>query len=211
MLRFAAIVAILGVAGCNRPARSPAERASSGAAARPSVRITHFYAGARQITDGDAVGFCYGVENARSVRLEPPLESLQPGFNRCFYLTPSRTATYKLVAEGFDGNSAAATVTVSVTPAAAPPPASSGPAHGLITLVFASAPEISPGEPVTLCYGTAEAVSVAVDPPVAALKPAARQCFQDRPERPSTYTFTAVDRANVLESDSVTVKVRNPN
>lgn len=204
MLRFAAMVAMLGVAGCNRPAQAPAERASSGAAGPQPVRIPHFYAGARQIAAGGRAGLRDGVENARPVRLEPPLESLQPGFNRCFYVTPPRRATYRLAAGGVDGSPAGATVTVSVAAAAPPPPANAASGHGQFTLVFASAPEVCAGGAETLCHGTPEAVSVEVDPP------AARQGFQDRPERTTRYTFAAVGPTRLLEPASVTVKVRDP-
>jgi hypothetical protein len=79
------------------------------------------------------------VENARAVRLDPPVEALQPGFNRCFYLTPARTTTYRLIAEGFDSASAAALVTVVAKDAAPIRASDAATYHGSFTLIFASA------------------------------------------------------------------------
>jgi hypothetical protein len=201
-----AAVLILCLAGCGQ-APAPRPEAAAPAKAVEPLKITHFYAGAAEIPAGATVGLCYGVENARAVRVEPPVEPLLPGYNRCFYTAPRRTTTYRLVAEGLDGTTATGSVTVAVKPAARPYE-TSAPARSLFTLTFASAPEISPGEPVTLCYGAPEAVSITVEPPVEGLKPAERYCFTVRPERTTTYTFTAHARSGTIETAALTVKVR---
>jgi len=207
MRHFAAMLAVLSLAGCGREAPPPAEEAAPPAIKIEPVKITHFYAGSKEIPDNQSVGLCYGVENAKTVRLEPPVEQLKPGVNRCFYLTPDRTTTYKLVAEGFEGSTAAESVTVRVKPSVVESPYAAF-RPGLFTLTFASTPEVSHGEAVTLCYGAPEAVSVVMDPPVMELKPAKRFCFQARPDRTTTYSFTAAGKDRTLETATLTVKVR---
>jgi hypothetical protein len=203
----AAFLVGLCLAGCGQ-APPPSEPAAA-SPAKPAgpVKITHFYAGAPEVETGATVGFCYGVENARAVRIEPPVDELMPGYNRCFYIALQRTATYRLIADGLDGTSATQSVTVKVKPA---PRQYAAPAanRGLFTMIFSSAPEISAGESVTLCYGAPDAVDVQVDPPVQQLKPAERYCFAVRPERTTTYTFSARSRSGNSESATLPVKVR---
>jgi hypothetical protein len=207
MRHFAAFVAVLSLVGCSREAPPPAGNAPPPAIAVAPVKITHFYAGSKEIPDNQSVGLCYGVENARTVRLEPPVEPLKPGTNRCFYLTPDRTTTYRLAAEGFDGSTATQSVTVKVRPSVVEP-ASPQARPGLFTLTFASTPEVSPGDAVTLCYGAPGAASVTMDPPVQELKPAARFCFQVKPDRTTTYRFMATGKNRNMETATLTVKVR---
>ena len=39
-----------------------------------AVRILQFYANTREVIEGEPAVVCYGVQNADSVRLEPPVE-----------------------------------------------------------------------------------------------------------------------------------------
>src|SRR6266852_4107674 len=43
-----------------------------------AVGITQFYARSGEVTAGDRNLICYGVRNARSVRIEAPVETLMP-------------------------------------------------------------------------------------------------------------------------------------
>jgi hypothetical protein len=159
------------------------------------------------VIQGQQVTLCYGVENAVAVRLTPPVEELQPGYNRCFQVTPERTTTYTLVAEGADGSSASQSVTVALKAAtkAPPPPA---PIPALITMFVASTAEVPAGMPVTLCYGAPEAKSVSIEPAVEALKPTRRNCFIVKPVQATTYTLTARAPDGYVETAQVSVKVR---
>ena len=149
---------------------------------------------------------CYGVENAVSVRLEPPVEQLEPRYNRCFQVTPLHTTTYRLVAEG-NGTVVSETVTVQVR--AAPQPAvTPEEVPSLITLFLASATETSAGRPVTLCYGAPEAASVSLSPAVRDLAPTDRTCFSVSPAQTTTYTLTARAPGGPESSESLTVQVR---
>ena len=150
MRYVAALFVTLWLVGCGETPAPPQPTAANPAKAVPPVKITHFYAGSQEVESGATVGFCYGVENARAVRIEPPVEQLMPGYNRCFYVALQRTATYRLLAEGLDGSTAAESLTVKVKPAPRQHTATAA-NRGLFTMYFSSAPEISAGESVTLC------------------------------------------------------------
>jgi hypothetical protein len=79
-----------------------------------ALKITQFYASKPEIARGESTLVCYGVENARSVRIEPPIERLIPLPVKCFPYAPKRTTTLKLTAEGEKGGEASASLTVSV-------------------------------------------------------------------------------------------------
>ncbi|MCS6951611.1 MAG: hypothetical protein RMK57_03670 [Bryobacterales bacterium] len=176
------------------------------------VKILHFYASPSHIEPGSAVTVCYGVENARSVRLDPPVESLAPVFHRCFQVAPSRTTTYTLMAEGGDGTTARASFTIHVVSARAAAelatPTEAESPREMIQLFAASAAEIPPGQPVTLCYGVHGAASVQVEPYGLPLKPAERFCFSVRPAVTTTYVLTATASDGRQEQAQLTVRVR---
>jgi len=172
----------------------------------PRLKITHFYAGKTEITRGESVLLCYGVENAAEVRLDPPAESLSPGYHRCFTVSPERDTTYRLTALDLFGHSAHADVYVAVkTPA---PPAAPKPELALIRMFVAASPEVPAGFPVTLCYSAPEAESVSIDPPVQELKPAQRFCFRAPVQATTTFRLTACAPGGRMETAEVTVRVR---
>jgi hypothetical protein len=76
--------------------------------------ILNFYASPPAIHRGEAVQLCYGVSNAKSVRLEPPSGAVWPSYARCVAVKPTKTTAYTLTAEDSAGNSKTATVTVQV-------------------------------------------------------------------------------------------------
>jgi hypothetical protein len=71
---------------------------------RGPVRILRFYATTANIAQGDKAQLCYGVENAKSVRISPSLEPMAPAANRCVEIVAEHTTHYTILAEGFDGN-----------------------------------------------------------------------------------------------------------
>jgi hypothetical protein len=79
-----------------------------------AVRILQFYAVERRIPRGGSTNLCYGVQNARAVRLSPPVEELTPSLTRCFTVAPERTSTYRLTAVGKDGREVWAELTLEV-------------------------------------------------------------------------------------------------
>jgi hypothetical protein len=148
-VRYDARVRTEGTAQARRERDYSASRDDASGA----VVITQFYARAAETMDGDSNLTCYGVRNATSVRIEPPVEKLTPAINRCFFVEPHQDTAYKLVAEGADGSQAAESFRVRVKPA---PPA--------ILMFATSEQQIPRGEAVTLCYGVAHAGAVWMEP-----------------------------------------------
>lgn len=196
------------LAGCGQRPPTPTRSAEAPKKAAAPVKLLQFYAGSLQVGRGESVKLCYGVENAASVRIEPPVEQLKPGYNRCIDVTPQRTTTYRLVVEGADGGTLSESVTVKVTAASQPPPAVVGDSAKLFTLTFSSATEVAPGQPATLCYGAPEASRVTVEPAVQELKPAKRFCFTVTPAQTTTYVLTAQSKSGRVDTERLTITVR---
>ncbi len=168
------------------PAR-PAPRPESGAYYRgflqndgSAVRILQFYANTREVIEGEAAVVCYGVQNAESVRLEPPVEQLKPAVNRCFSTVPAADTTYRLVASGAGGNEVSASFRLDVKPA---PPS--------ILFVEISGRKVKRGEPFTFCYGVKHATSARLDPLRMPLAPEEKSCRRFYPVRTLEYTLVA--------------------
>jgi hypothetical protein len=78
-------------------------------------KIVSFYAMPGTIHRGDEVDMCYGVSNAKSVKLDPPdVASMFPSLDRCVKLAPKKTTTYTFTAEDGKGNTKTAQLTIEV-------------------------------------------------------------------------------------------------
>jgi hypothetical protein len=78
------------------------------------VRILRFSANVGAIMPGQKALLCYGVENARSVRISPAMIRVSPSANRCMEIFPQHTTHYTLLAEGYDGSVASQSLTLPV-------------------------------------------------------------------------------------------------
>jgi hypothetical protein len=76
--------------------------------------ILQFYASPGIIRPGETVQLCYGVSNAKSIRLEPPVKDIWPSFGRCVDAAPLKDTTYTLTIDDGAGNSKSAIVYVRV-------------------------------------------------------------------------------------------------
>ncbi|PWU07007.1 MAG: hypothetical protein C5B51_11100 [Terriglobia bacterium] len=85
------------------------------------VRILLFQASVGTLIQGEKATLCYGVSNAKSVRISPAAVHVYPAANRCLEIVPQHTTHYTLLAEGFDGSMATKSFTLTVQPAAAQP------------------------------------------------------------------------------------------
>jgi hypothetical protein len=90
-------------------------------APRGPVRILRFYATKGKIGAGDKAQLCYGVENAKSVRISPIVANVLPVGHRCLEIAPDHTTHYIILAEGFDGSMDTKPLTLVVGAAPAPP------------------------------------------------------------------------------------------
>ncbi len=190
---------LLGCSGAPEPARKQPVAASP-----EPARIIHFYASPGEIERGGAATVCYGVENARTVRIEPAAETLSPSPNRCFQVSPLQDTRYKLTAEGSAGAPATQWLTIRVKTRPAPPPAQ----EPLIAVFAAAATEISAGHSVTVCYGVRDAKSVRLEPEGRALEPVERQCLNLRPANTTTYTLVASGAGGRIEREQITIYVK---
>ena len=78
------------------------------------VRILEFYASKGMVVPGQPAQLCYGVENAKAVRIVPRLQGVFPSHSRCLEVVPEHTTHYTLQAEGFDGTVAIKSFTLAV-------------------------------------------------------------------------------------------------
>ncbi len=204
---LAVVAGILLLGSCASEAPKPAPRAD----ARGSAKILIFYPGQPAVAPGDQAQFCYGVENAVSVRLEPPVEEIRPLTTKCVWFKPSGSMKLTLVATGADGKDVRASIDITVKAGA--PPATRVPAEvpsgasegSLIETFIATATSIPPGGGSTVCYVLRETAAVTLEPHSGDLGNDLRKCILLRPKATTSYTLTA--RAGE-ETDSATVTIR---
>ena len=159
-------------------------------------RIAHFYAGTGVLTRGEHAVVCYGVQNVRAVRLDPPVEELKPALNRCFAVAPEKTTTYTLTAEAPDGKLMNASFTVHVNP---PKP--------WFSMLATSGKEIVRGEKWAVCYSTDDAVSVRLEPIGRPLPPGKKQCFMLQPAESMDFRIVAKGEGGDTISEKLRVTV----
>jgi len=78
------------------------------------LAIQTFYAMPGEIRRGQSVQLCYGVANAKSVKLEPQSNPVWPSYSRCVDDTPTKTTTYTLTIADAAGNTKSQSLTVQV-------------------------------------------------------------------------------------------------
>src|SRR5579864_7447666 len=93
-------------------------------------------------------------------------------------------------------------------PKAAPQSKTASPDPVRITMFYADPPEPAEGETAKLCYGTDNAISVRLDPPIERLWPTPTRCFEV-PARGATYTLIA-ERGQEKVSQSVRITPTPP-
>jgi hypothetical protein len=95
-------------------ARAKAQREISPIYADGKLRILDFYAAPGLISRGQKALLCYGVANAKSVRLEPAVARMYPALSRCFEVAPPHDTRYTLTAEDAQGHTATASFVLQV-------------------------------------------------------------------------------------------------
>jgi hypothetical protein len=78
------------------------------------LAILNFYASPTAIRRGESARLCYGVANAKSVKLEPQSEPVWPSGARCVDVTPEKSTTYTLTIEDASGKTQSQDVEVEV-------------------------------------------------------------------------------------------------
>jgi hypothetical protein len=77
-------------------------------------QILDFYASPRVIRRGESAQLCYGVSNAKTVKLEPQTQPVWPSMAHCVDVSPTKTTTYMLTIGNAAGNTKSQTVDVEV-------------------------------------------------------------------------------------------------
>lgn len=164
------------------------------------VRILQFYSPAH-VTEGDSATICYGVVNAVSVRIEPPVEGVSPSLNRCVAVTPEEDTRYTMTAEGAGGRIVSESFVLRVKPDAATLPA--------IGSFRVADHQVDRGRHVfLLTFTAANAETIDIDPPVLpTLRGAPNGRFYVAPRQTTTYTLTATGKKGRRATKQVTVEV----
>jgi len=78
------------------------------------LAIQNFYASPGAIRRGESVQLCYGVANAKTVKLEPQSNPVWPSYSRCVEVTPTKSTTYTLTIADAAGNTRTQSLEVKV-------------------------------------------------------------------------------------------------
>jgi cbb3-type cytochrome oxidase subunit 3 len=78
------------------------------------LAIQNFYATPGVVRRGETVQLCYGVANAKTVKLEPQSNPVWPSYSRCVDVTPSKSTTYTLTIADAAGNTRSQSLEVKV-------------------------------------------------------------------------------------------------
>lgn len=78
------------------------------------LAILNFYATPAAVRRGESVQLCYGVANAKTVKLEPQPNPVWPSYSRCVDVTSTKTTTYTLTIVDAAGNTKSQSVEVKV-------------------------------------------------------------------------------------------------
>jgi len=78
------------------------------------LAILNFYASPATIRRGESSRLCYGVANAKTVKLEPQSEPVWPSGARCVDVNPLKSTTYTLTIEDAAGKTQSQDIEVAV-------------------------------------------------------------------------------------------------
>lgn len=200
-MRKAAILTSVLLVGCSSP---DAPKSSSAPAPQTAekVKILAFYPREETIIEGGTTLLCYGVTNAKSVRIDPPVEGVSPAFSRCVEVEPKSETRYTLTAEGFDGRIAAQSCTVHVGPDVAGMPK-------ITSFRIEGAQKDYSGATVfTLSFADQNAEEVSISPgnfPTLHGSPSGQ--FSVKPDKTTTYTLTVKAKNGHVVEQKLTVEV----
>lgn len=195
VLRASLILAALLLTCC-----APRTKKKIELSADKTARIVQFYARDATLPLGEKSLLCYSVDNTKTLRLTPPVDSVWPALTRCIDIAPTKETTYTLTAAGEDGRPVEQSVTVKV-----------GAARPKIIEVSVNALNVHAGDHVSVCYQVKNAVSVRVVPGRDIhmnLVSTGHGCSVDTPRKTTTYTVTAVGADGTTDTEHLTVRVK---
>ena len=78
------------------------------------LTFTTFEAADGTLKPGQTTELCYGVVNAKSVKIDPPVEQIKPSIRHCMDIAPKKTTVYTITADDGAGHTKSASLTVHV-------------------------------------------------------------------------------------------------
>jgi hypothetical protein len=78
------------------------------------LAFTTFEASDATVKRGQTTQLCYGVVNAKTVKLDPPVEAITPSVRHCMDIAPKKTTTYTITADNGAGQTKSVSLTVRV-------------------------------------------------------------------------------------------------
>jgi hypothetical protein len=196
---LAAAACLLTACGSSSPGPAPAAKEE---APKPA-KIVQFYSSSKTVAPGQQVLICYGVENAKSVRLDPPIQQITPSYIRCFQHGPTASSEYKLIATGADGTEVTKSIKIDVGGAAPSPKGGD-----VIVSFVPSAKSVPAGQEVTLCYDTRNASSVKIEPESSGRTLPVKGCISEKVSKTTKFTLTAQTADGKQDHESLTVSVQ---
>ncbi len=201
-LRRLGAFAALVCAACGPP-DSQQKVAVRSAVNEAPAKILMFYPRDPVVQEGGATVLCYGVSNAKSVKIDPPVDGVSPALNRCVEVRPRADTRYTLTAEGADGKTVSQSVELHVgeDPAALPK---------ITSFQIVGQKKDYTGQTIfALSFADQNAAEVSIDPPVfPPLRGAPSGEFYVKPEKTTTYTLSVKGKTGHVVRQKLTVEVR---
>jgi hypothetical protein len=66
------------------------------------------------VRPGEPAHLCYGIVDAKTVKIDPPVADLKPSYLHCFDVAPKTTTTYTITATDAAGHTASQQLTIQV-------------------------------------------------------------------------------------------------
>jgi hypothetical protein len=164
------------------------------------MRLLMFYANPGMVVEGEAASLCYGVTNAKTVKITPLNEELKPSFNRCVEIFPAQDTVYELTATDSSG----ATLRQSLEVKVIPDPAKA-PKIAYFRVAESMLDKYDGRQVWKLCFQAWNAEEVRIDPPVFPPWKVLQGCFYVEPKVPTTYTLTVTGSRGRAASRKVTI------
>lgn len=79
-----------------------------------AVSFSTFGVDKGQLRRGESTELCYGVVNATSVKIDPPLPDVKVSYYHCIEIRPKATTTYTITAQNAKGETKSESITVQV-------------------------------------------------------------------------------------------------
>jgi hypothetical protein len=68
------------------------------------ILFSNFSINTSRLKRGQTAELCYGVENAKTLKLDPPVEDIKPSYQHCLQIAPTKTTTYTITADDGAGH-----------------------------------------------------------------------------------------------------------